>query len=70
MVKKKLTFHINNMAYSINVDSELEDDLKNFLPQNQNVTTQELLLAYIKKTQEFARFKKEIEDISNKLPSI
>ncbi len=58
------------MAYSINVDSELEDDLKNFLPQNQNVTTQELLLAYIKKTQEFARFKKEIEDISNKLPSI
>jgi len=58
------------MAYSINVDSELEDELKNFLPQNQNVTTQELLLAYIKKTQEFARFKKEIEDISNKLPSI
>jgi len=58
------------MAYSINVDSELEDDLKNFLPQNQNVTTQELLLAYIKKTQEFAKFKKEIEEISNKLPSI
>ncbi len=58
------------MAYSINVDSELEDELKNFLPQNQNVTTQELLLAYIKKTQEFARFKKEIEEISNKLPSI
>jgi len=70
LVKKKLTFHINNMAYSINVDSELEDDLKNFLPQNQNVTTQELLLAYIKKTQEFAKFKKEIEEISNKLPSI
>ncbi|RDX35040.1 hypothetical protein DZA35_00855, partial [Arcobacter sp. HD9-500m-PIT-SAG03] len=63
-------FHINNMAYSINVDSELENELKNFLPQNQNVTTQELLLAYIKKTQEFARFKQEIEDISNKLPSI
>jgi len=58
------------MAYSINVDSELEEDLKNFLPQNQNVTTQELLLAYIKKTQEFAKFKKEIEEISNKLPSI
>jgi len=58
------------MAYSINVDSELEEELKNFLPQNQNVTTQELLLAYIKKTQEFAKFKKEIEEISNKLPSL
>ncbi len=58
------------MAYSINVDHELEDELKNFLPQNQNVTTQELLLAYIKKTQEFARFKKEIKEISNKLPSV
>jgi len=58
------------MAYSINVDSELEEELKNFLPQNQNVTTQELLLAYIKKTQEFAKFKKEIEEISNKLPTI
>ncbi|NQY92646.1 MAG: hypothetical protein HRT43_00650 [Campylobacteraceae bacterium] len=69
-MKKKLTFHINNMAYSINVDAELEGELKNFLPQNQNVTTQELLLAYIKKTQEFARFKKEIEDISNKLPPL
>ena len=58
------------MAYSINVDSELEDELNSFLPQNKNVTTQELLLAYIKKTQEFSKFKKEIEDISNKLPCI
>ena len=58
------------MAYSINVESELEDDLNSFLPQNQNVTTQELLLAYIKKTQEFAKFKKDIEDISNKLPTV
>ncbi len=58
------------MAYSINVDSELEVELKNFLPQDKSVTTQELLLAYIKKTQEFSRFKKEIEDISNKLPPL
>jgi len=58
------------MAYSINVDAELEEELKNFLPQNQNVTTQELLLAYIKKTQEFAKFKKEIENISAKLPVV
>jgi len=58
------------MAYSINVDADLEEDLATFLPQNKNVTTQELLLAYIKKTQEFSRFRKEIEEISNKLPSV
>jgi len=58
------------MAYSINVESELEDELSSFLPQNKNFTTQELLLAYIKKTQEFARFKKEIELVSDKLPPL
>ena len=58
------------MAYSISVESELEEDLTNFLPLHKNVTTQELLLAYIKKTQEFSSFKKDIEEISNKLPSI
>ena len=69
-MKKKLTFHINNLAYSINVDADLEDELKSFLPQDVSVTTQELLLAYIKKTQEFSRFKKEVEDISDKLPQV
>ncbi len=69
-MKKKLTFHINNLAYSINVDADLEDELKSFLPQDVSVTTQELLLAYIKKTQEFSRFKKEVEDISNNLPQV
>lgn len=58
------------MAYTINVDSELEEDLNTFLPLDTNVTTQELLLAYIRKTQEFSKFKKEIEEISNKLPPL
>lgn len=58
------------MAYTINVDSDLEEDLKTFLPLDENVTTQELLLAYIRKTQEFSKFKKEIEEISNKLPPL
>ena len=58
------------MAYTINVDADLENDLKTFLPLDENVTTQQLLLAYIRKTQEFSKFKKEIEDISNKLPPL
>ncbi len=58
------------MAYTINVDHELEKDLMTFLPMDKNVTTQELLLAYIRKTQEFAKFKTDIEEISNKLPPL
>ena len=58
------------MAYTINVDHDLEGDLKTFLPLDENVTTQELLLAYIRKTQEFSKFKKEVEEISNKLPPL
>lgn len=58
------------MAYSINVDSDLEKDLTSFLPLDKNVTTQELFLAYIRRTQEFSKFKKEIEEISDKLPPL
>jgi len=67
-VEKKITFHINNLAYSINIDSSLEAELVKFLPVDRNIDTQELLLAYIRKTQEFVNFKYEIEKISDKLP--
>jgi hypothetical protein len=65
-MKKKLTFHINNMAYSINIDDSLEYEIINFLPKDKNITTQELLLAYIKKSQEIMNLKKDLEKLSNK----
>ncbi|MDD2641077.1 MAG: hypothetical protein WCY75_00195 [Sulfurimonadaceae bacterium] len=69
-MKKKMTFYINNMAYTINVDEELEPDIIKFLSLEKHINTQELLLAYIRRTQEFHNFKKEIEEISNKLPNL
>ncbi|RXJ60945.1 hypothetical protein CRV04_02245 [Candidatus Marinarcus aquaticus] len=65
-----MTFHINNMAYTINVDETLEPDIIKFLSQETHINTQELLLAYIRRTQEFYNFKKEIETISEKLPKV
>ncbi|WP_419764582.1 MAG: hypothetical protein ACNI28_12445 [Arcobacter sp.] len=70
MVNKKLTFHIDNMAYSINIDPRLEKELTKFLSPDRSHTTKELLYAYLCKTQEHYTMKEEIEDISNKLPQL
>ena len=69
MSSKQLTFHIDNLAYTINVGDELEDDLLRFLPLDRNVSTKELLAAYIRMTQEFNQFKDEIRNVSMKLPN-
>lgn len=69
-MNKKLTFHIDNMAYSINIDPMLEKELIKFLPSDRSLTTKELLYAYLCKTQEHFYFKNEIENISNKLSKV
>lgn len=70
MSDKSLTFHINNMAYTINIDSSLEKDIRKYLDTNRNLSTQELLLAYLRMTQEYNNFKNDVVDISNKLPDV
>jgi len=69
-VNKKITFHIDNMAYSFNVDAQLEKELTKFLPVDKSLTTKELLYAYLCKTQEHYAFKNEVEKLSDKLPNI
>jgi hypothetical protein len=63
---KEITFHINNYAYTVDIgpdiDDEVENGLKRFLEFNKDITTQELLLAYLRKTQELINFKKGIEN--------
>jgi hypothetical protein len=70
MENKKLTFHIDNMAYSINVDPSLEMELTKFLSPDRSHTTKELLYAYLCKSQEHFTFKEEITKISSKLPQL
>ncbi|WP_121626861.1 hypothetical protein [Poseidonibacter antarcticus] len=66
-MNKDIIFHINNMAYTINVDSNMEMELTKFLDQEKNNDTKDLLAAYIRITQEYSSFKEDINQLSNKL---
>lgn len=64
---KDLTFHINNKAYTISGDEELERELCKYLDTDKNNDTKSLLMAYLKLNQEYRTFRKEVEDIANKI---
>ena len=64
---KDLTFHINNKAYTISGDEELEKELCKYLDTDKNHDTKSLLLASLKLNQEYRTFRKEVEDIANKI---
>lgn len=71
---KSITFHINNEAYTIDLGEDLDDSLQNglkrFLTTEKNLSTAELLLAYLRKTQELVQLEKEIKEELDKLPSL
>lgn len=69
-MENKLTFHINNMAYTITVDDVLKEEITKHLPTDRNIDTKELLAAYIRITQEFATFKYDLEFITDKIPNL
>ena len=66
-MNKEVTFHINNMAYTINVDECIYKELTKYLNLEKNNDTRDLLAAYIRLSQEYNTFKNDIEDITNKL---
>ncbi|MEA3383476.1 MAG: hypothetical protein U9Q20_02215 [Campylobacterota bacterium] len=71
---KNITFHINNAAYTINIgpdiDGTLEKGLKKFLSTDKNLTTEDVLLAYLQKTQEQVSFENKLEEIIQIIPSL
>ncbi len=66
-MNKEVTFHINNMAYTINVDEKIHKELSKYLDLSKNNDTRDLLAAYIRLSQEYNVFQKDVEDITNKL---
>jgi hypothetical protein len=68
-MQNKLTFHINNMAYTINVDEGLKEELTRNLDTEKNLDTKELLAAYIRLAQEFNGLKRDLEQITDKIPN-
>lgn len=71
---KSITFHINNEAYTIDIgadpDNMLQNGLKKFLTTDKNLSTAELLLAYLRKSQELVALEHEIQDELQKLPRL
>lgn len=66
-MNKEITFHINNMAYTINVTPNMEKELTKFLDLEKNNDTKDLLAAYIRITQEYSTFKEDVNQLSSKL---
>lgn len=64
---KDITFHINNLAYTIKADEILEAELCKFLDPKNNNDLKQLLIAYLHLHQEFRAFKNDVEDITKKL---
>ena len=64
---KEVTFHINNMAYTVNVDENIFKEMTKYLDLNKNNDIKDLLVAYLRLSQEYHVFKKDVEDITNKL---
>ena len=66
-MNKEVTFHINNMSYTINIDENIYKELSKYLDLEKNNDTKDLLVAYLRLSQEYNVFKKDVEDITNKL---
>ena len=55
------------MAYTINVDENIYKELTKYLNLDKNNDTRDLLAAYIRLSQEYNIFKKDVENITDKL---
>ena len=64
---KEVTFHINNMAYTVNVDDCIYKEISKYLDLDKNNDIKDLLIAYLRLSQEYHVLKKDIEDITKKL---
>ena len=73
-MNKNITFHINNEAYTIDIgkdpNNHLRDGLKKFLTTEKNLSTAELLLAYLRKSQELVTLEEEIQEELLQVPTL
>jgi len=73
-LNKSITFHINNEAYTIDIGEDpnnyLRDGLKKFLTTEKNLSTAELLLAYLRKSQELVTLEDEIKKELLQVPTL
>ena len=64
---REVTFHINNLAYTVNVDDCIYKELSKYLKLDKNNDIKDLLIAYLRLSQDYHVLKKDVEDITKKL---
>ena len=73
-MNKNITFHINNEAYTIDIgedlNNHLQEGLKKFLSTEKNLDTSELLLAYLRKSQELVTLEEQIKEELLQVPTL
>lgn len=71
---KEITFYIENIAYTINIgedpSGELEEAIRGMLDTDKNLTTKDLLLAYLRRSQEFVQLQDKIKAVTLTIPSL
>ena len=63
----KITFYINNKAYTINLNGDennaIREALQKYLSVDTNINTKELLTAYIQQTYKVTMYEEKLKEI-------
>ena len=74
MNNKSLTFPINHKFYTVDIgkdeNSQIERGIKKFLNLDTNLSTQDILLAYIQKTHELVELENSLREVSTIIENI
>lgn len=74
-MNKDITFHINNVAYTVNIGEDsghkLEQGVRKFLNLDTSLHIEDLISAYLKKTNELIEFEEKLKIImDNNIPTL
>ena len=74
MSNKTLNIPINHKFYSVDIgkdeDNAIENGIKKFIDLDKNLSTQDILLAYIQKTHELVALEKSLEEVSSLIENV
>jgi len=71
---KSLKFPINHKFYTVDIgediDNSIEKGIKKFLDLDTNLSTQDILLAYIQKTHELVELENSLKEVSDLIENV
>ena len=74
MDSKKIDFHINQKVLTVDIgldeNNAMEDGIKKLIDLNKNLTTSDILLAFIKKTHALVELENSLEELSKDIENI